>query len=85
MTRAVLEVLEQLLRPGELDGARERGLVVRRLRGTLLDHSEHEAGTDAVEAPQAGVIRQEDDLRLRVQHPGGVEQRRDHERAARVR
>ena len=86
MACAVLEMLEQLLGAGELDRTRERHVVVRGLRWALLDHAKQEAGTHAVVAPEARVVRrQQHDARLRVQHAGSVEQRCDHQRPTGMR
>ncbi len=84
MARVVLEMLEQLGGCGELDRTREPHVVVGRLGGTLFDHSELEAGADAVEAGEPRVIREEREARLGVKDASRVEQRRDHERSTRV-
>ena len=56
VSRAVLEMLEELFGPCELGRARESGLVVRWLRRALLDHAELEARADAVEPRETRVV-----------------------------
>ncbi len=72
-------MLEQLLRPGELDRAGEPHIVVRRLRGALLDHAEPEARGHAVEPLEARVVGQERDPRFHVHDARCIEQRGNHE------
>ena len=83
VARAPLEVLEQLPGIGEIDGPRDRGLVVGSFGRALFDHAQL-AGLRAGDTGEAAVVRQDEQPRLRIEHAGGVEQRGNDQRGAGV-